>query len=710
MAMPRRSRLRLTTISALLALGLLALGSSPAMAGTRDLKWLIVRCRPANVPAIRYTTDYYRNMFTTAGDGTANMVDFWKDVSFGQLSIAGSVVADGPHADRDGWYVEPDTENTLITFTRGEQVAACAEEAAQDYNLSDFYGVISLWPGVDTTITGDIYPGQTSIPIALSGAITPNTSAMNDFPTTPFGMLIDAGSSAETVTVTAVHQTTLTIQRGQNVIPATPPATGYVDNVPLSFNSGAEIQTLNDTSYGAASEGQASVTLNTPDGHGSGTFNLALVNLPSNVNESGAAHEMGHGMGLEHSRRISTPTAGYFNFYDTMSVFASDSATEPFGPQNVEYGGANLLDSPYASKGPGLDAVQLQNLGVLPSSRIKQVPQSQDTFPIHSLTDPDALSDSPSDRALEAQLPTGHDGIRVPFTAAVPATGTTAATPEVFCTASHYTLEYRESTGPWDSGIPAEHDYWLPKSATLNAAPKAADFPNGSVVLDLPCKEPAAQSSGTVDYDYDWLVDTAPPSTNAALTHNGDLYGDEYANRSPNADAPGTFWPGDEFQDPRDGIYFAVNEDLQSPREAFVTTSNAPIRDTFTDIGPGSASLDGSVTLTATLRVKLPGSQADADDAVVPGHLVTFTLGTQTCSSETGLNGKASCTLVVRGQLGDVKLSVRAPSTRAYASATGSTTSDVRLTLLHPVHFPTLLPNPVRHGPRPVPPRPGTGI
>jgi hypothetical protein len=583
--MRRQRRLRLTTISALIALSLLALSASRGMASTRDLKWLIVRCRPTNVPAIRYTTDYYKNMFTTTGDGTANMVDFWKDVSLGQLSIAGSVVADGAHADANGWYVEPYSENALINFTRGEQVAACADGAAQDYDLKHFYGVISLWPGVDTTITSSITPTQTSIPIAISGGSQLSTSSMNDFPTTPFGMLIDAGNGQETVTVTAVHQSTLTVERGQNIIQATSPATGYVDNQPLAFSSGAEMQTLNDTSYGAASEGQASVTLTTPDGHGGGTFNLALVNLPSNVNESGTAHEMGHGMGLEHSRRISTPTAGYFDFYDTMSVFASDSATEPFGARNVAYGGRNLLNSPFASKGPALDAVQLQNLGVLPGSRIKQVPQSQDTFPIHSLTDPGALSDSPSDRALEAQLPTGHGGIRIPFTAAAPATGTTAATPEVLCTASHYTLEYRESTGPWDSGIPAEDDYWVPQSATLNAAPRDADFPNGSVVLDLPCKEPAALSSGTVDYDFDWLVDTSPPGTNAELSHNGDLYGEEFVNRSPNTDAPGTFWPGDEFRDPRDGIYFAVNEDLQSPREAFVTTSNAPIRDTITDIG-----------------------------------------------------------------------------------------------------------------------------
>jgi hypothetical protein len=85
------------------------------------------------------------------------------------------------------------------------------------------------------------------------------------------------------------------------------------------------------------------------------------------------------------------------------------------------------------------------------------------------------------------------------------------------------------------------------------------------VILDLPCQEPAALSSGTVNYDYVWLVDAAPSGTGAALSHNSDLYAKVGAN-DPATQAPGMFFPGDEFADKTDRVYFAVNEDRGSWR------------------------------------------------------------------------------------------------------------------------------------------------
>ena len=113
------------------------------------------------------------------------------------------------------------------------------------------------------------------------------------------------------------------------------------------------------------------------------------------------------------------------------------------------------------------------------------------------------------------------------------------------------------------------------------------------------------------------------------------------------------------------------------------------------------------MTLTAALHAVQTGTQTDAADAVVPGHLVTFKLGSQSCSAETGLDGKASCSLTVHGKLGKTRLSVTAGATRAYASTKATSTVDVLLPLLHRIVGPPLI-KPV-HVSRPPLPRPVLG-
>lgn len=700
-------RLRRALLAAAVGTALLAWTAGPAFGLTGDHPWLVVRCRPENVPAIPYTTTYFKNLFTSAGSGTGNMVDWWKDVSFGQLSTAGTVVADGTHADPNGFYVEPLTEDQVGNLSRGQQVTACAAEASQDYNLGFFYGVISLWPGVDTTITANISAHATSIPVAVSSTSPhPGPTTMNDFPTPPFGMVISTSSgSSETVTVTAVHGHTLTAQRAQSIIPATAPATGFVENQALAFTKGDEIQTLNDTSYGAASEGQAQgLTFSGPSGS-EGPFSLGLVNLPLNINPTGAAHEMGHAFGLEHSRLLSTPTAGYFDDYDDMSAFSDTyQSTDKIGSGNAAYGGSNL-GSNAGSKGPGLDGIQLDNLGLIPASRgFTPIILPQETMELHSLTDPNALHDSQplssaglSDGFLELK-PLTIKPIPIEFTAPTAATATAPATPKQTCDSDYYTLEYREATGIWDSGIPTEGQFWSPHNAALDSAIKDSDFPYGSVILDLHCPEVAGESSGNVLYGYDWLVDKESSSFGPGVWHNSNLY-----DSKANTYGPGAFWPGDEYRDVKNNFYLAVNEDLRHPRDAVITLGTGPIKSVFTALSPATASLDSSVTLKADLHVVQPGSQQYASVAVVPGHLVTFKLGSQTCSAETGLDGKASCSLTVHGSLGKTKLKVSAKSTRVYAPVTTSGTVDVLLPRVHPVLGPVLKHIHLHHAPLPRP-------
>jgi len=668
-----------------------------------DYPWLVVPCRPENMKVGPASTSYYKRMFTSAGAGTGNVYDYWKDVSLGQLSIAGTTVAHPLFVpDTGGWFVEPMTEDQVGELSRQSQVELCADQAGEDYDLNNYYGVIALYPAVDTTLTAAISRTQTSIPIAVSPSHPrPTAATANSFPAPPFGMLIDSGQTGETVTVTAVHGHTLDVRRAQSLFTSSTGA--FIDNSPLAFPNGAEIQTLNNTSYGAAAIGQASV----PFGPGAfaRTFNLALVNLPSNVNLSGTAHEMGHGFGLEHSRLLSTSTQPYANLYDNMSIFDADANTPTGGSNDVAYGGPNLLNSLPASKGPGLDAIQLTDLGLIPSSKeiVFGTPTGQATFLLHSLTDPRALSDSvgfphhdPS--PLEAFI---HAPVSIPFVAATPATATSPAVPEQFADTDYYTLEYRESLGPWDSGIPSEKSFWAPHDASLTDEFNESNFPDGSVVLDLHLEDNG--------YGYDLLVDKEPDGRGSGpgVTHNKNLYASE-----ANSDAPGTFWPGDEYRDAAAGFYFAVNSMPRYPRQAIVTVARTPIVADLRIIGPSSANLDSSATLSAELRTaplnsSIFGSGLYTSRAVVPGHLITFRLGSQTCSGETGLNGRANCSLVPHST-GSTRMVVTAASSRAYASSSASSSVAVFPPLPHPppkrrlpqvqIHRPAPPPKPVARG------------
>ena len=89
-------------------------------------------------------------MFTSTGKGTMNMVDWWHDVSFGRLSIEGTVVAAGPSADAKGWYTLPITKAQYDALGRQGEVLICANQASPDYNLGSFYGVLTIFPTSDS--------------------------------------------------------------------------------------------------------------------------------------------------------------------------------------------------------------------------------------------------------------------------------------------------------------------------------------------------------------------------------------------------------------------------------------------------------------------------------------------------------------------------------------------------------------------------------
>jgi hypothetical protein len=527
-----------------------------------SMPWLVVRCHASDESAEPQSTAYFKQLFTGAGKGTMNMVDYWHDVSFGQIDISGTTVAEGRSADAKGWYALPITKAQYDALSRSQEVTVCANTASADYNLGNYYGILAIYPASDTSASG----GE------------------------------------------------------------------------------------------AGTYGPYSTSISGVNGKGAGTFSLAQVNFPSNVNPTFAGHEMGHGFGLHHSRLYSTSAVAYSDGYDIMSAMATDSFTPPSGnSKNATYG-ASLLGSVTAAKGPGPDAITLDDEGWIPAQRRDFLLRGpyQGGIVLHSLSDPNALTDSKTlqqagraGEVLEMMLPAAN--ISFPFSPA----GTN-------CVAANYTLEYRESLR-WDAAIPIAASYWNPSSPAQLAEINSSTFPIGSVVLHLRCI--SSWDPPPPSYAYSLLVDKEPPAGGHAYEHNKNFY----TSGGPN----GAFFPGDEYADDGSDFYFAVNSMSNAKHNAVVTVASGqgPIVDKLSINIPRAPS-GGSASVSALLFTdpKFPTYHG-----AVPGHIVKFKLGTSTCTAISDLSGTANCTVHVHGNPSQhLALSASAAATRSYLATTSS--------------------------------------
>ncbi len=572
---------------------------TPAAPFKGKFDWLVIRCHASDETDEPESTAYFKQMFTGAGKGTMNMVDWWHDVSFGNIDISGTVVATGGGADAKGWYTLPITKAQYGKLSRTQQVQTCANQASPDHDLGKYYGVLTVYPASD------------------------------------------------------------------------------------SGGSGGDAD-----SYGPISNTFAGV-----NGRGGGTFTLSLVNLPTNANPTFTGHEMGHGFGLHHSRLLSTSTKGYGDGYDIMSAMQTFSYVPSGSKTDALYGGSNL-GSVVGAKGTGPDAITRDDEGWIPQDRIGGgVLQIQGTLHLHSLSDPKALSDNPDSAAaggngelLELTVPAA---VKFPFSPPVQNT----------CVSTYYSIEYREPLG-WDAGIPTPASYWNPTSpAQLNEL-NTPGFPTGSVLIHINCV--SGWDPPPPSYDFSLLVDTSPAGSGHPVTHNANFYPET----GPNGAAPaGAFYPGDEFADDGNGFYFAVNTMSAKDRDAVVTLAFKVglIKDKLTLTGPTVADVGGSLAATALLMTDAP---APANNAVVPGHKVTFSLGSEKCVAVTDLDGVAGCTLKVTAPpFATIALSAEADATRAYRAATAKGDVSVRTPIIRPTRTPLPIPRTSVTVHRPDPPK-----
>jgi hypothetical protein len=572
--------------------------SAAQFVGTGTHPWIVVMCHFSDQSAEPHSQGYFEELFSDAGKGKLGELDYWHDVSFGQLSISGTAVT-------PTWVEAKNPENTSESLTRGQwiklekpftkksfgngapredKIIACAD-GASGVTWSNYWGVVAIFTEARSTLAKPISASATEAELTTTENF-PNGSA-------PFIMSICSKCSGkeqnyETVEVTAVSGNTVTIKRGQE---------GTTAN---EYPAGASVGVPGD--LGGVGEGQLG---GIPIGGANRT--IATIILPHEIDVEGASHEMGHGHGYNHSRALSSSTQEYNDCYDLMSAYSCDAA---FSGVGTDFGGSGLyntvLGEPEGSKGPGLDAINLDKQGWIPGSRQDAFENSvskQETITLHSIGDPEALGAPPS-HFLEARIPAAVTIQNEAPGGAEPTKPPTCSGKEFSCTKSkYYTVEYREKQG-WDRG-----------------------FPESAVLLHL---------AGEDSRGY-WVNQTP-------LGHGGLLFA------------------GDEYVDGASKAYVAVNSLEPGSHSAQVTLGSRKIKANLSNLGPASGEFNDPVTLAADLKVEGSG-------APVPGEPVVLSVGTQSCVGTTNEAGHASCEVTLSQHPGPVKLTASFEGDSAYESA-----------------------------------------
>ena len=371
-----------------------------AVTGTRP--WVIVLCNFTDDTSTPQTVgllpaDVQRR---PSGDG---LREYWNDVSYGNLSVAGTVVK--------GWYTVPMTRYVFSGLSRYNKIKACGEAAnAADpsLNFASYWGIFAI---TNFPVDGLPAPATTTVPGAVDGSQTTiNVASSAGFPAPPFAVVIDDGTAndIEELNVTGVSGTTWTVTRGYEALnPANP------------HNAGSAITLVYGSDYGSV----GITGFPTLDGSTLGTVVGGYT-----YNVAGAAHEMGHGFGYGHSRKLSTSTSDYNDCWDIMSVF---SCVYTF---TGTFGGTNL-NSGTAAAGDGLTAINLDVQGWLAAPRVFN--HNNSACNQTTLTMP-GLNYGGLSGYLAARIPAA---VTIPL----PGGGTT--------TSSAYWLEHRDKSG-WDRAVP----------------------------------------------------------------------------------------------------------------------------------------------------------------------------------------------------------------------------------------------------------------
>ena len=648
----------------------------PPISGTHP--WLVVLCKFTDRTTEPNPPSYFQQMYSDAGAGMLGMLDYWKDVSYGNLSISGTVVK--------GWYTLPMTRYQWDGLNRYDKIKTCANAASGDVpDYSIYYGVLAVFNDDspadvhNTTLNGAITNAQTSITVASS----------TGFPATPFAVTINDGSTnnSEEVNVTNVSGTTWTISRAYEGSTAQPHANGAA----ISFIDGGD---LGASSPGPGVAGPVGVTL------GGKNYTLGMVVLPPETGMDAAAHEWGHGFGYNHSRALSTSTTDYQDCYDLMSGDVCRNYTSSLYTFQGNFGTFVLNDPVQAAAGPGLDAINLDIQGWMPGGRTYNFNNSsctQTTRDMAALNHPEASGD------MEVRIPVAGP------TYTIPAPNSTTTNLD------YYTVELRDKSG-WDRAIPANailvhahgtdgYSYWIDmvngvfigNRGALGLADEYVDDTH-SVYIVVSRMNTGAHTA---------TVTLGSCKINATLTYSGDTT-DDYNDSAqlaadmtvqgtsvpvPNADV--TLSLGSQScpaktdanghatcsipainQDP--GTYTAGASYGGDP--AFNSTSSSATNNFTITKEESQVTYTGTVT-TSHYHDSFAAAATLTDPdggAPIAGKTVTFTLnGSDTCSSPTDGSGAASCSITPTEPAGTYTLTAAFAGDTDYLSSGTSTSITV---------------------------------
>jgi hypothetical protein len=623
-----------------------------------------VLCNFQNWHAEPNNLAYYQDLWTRQSPPGifSSLADYFHDVSFGQMRLAGSQVL--------GWFsmgVNPETwYEGGNGYRESKRWLDCINAAlAKAANLEGYRAWVAVTPYVQGKITGK---GLAAEPALKPGQKAPAPETMTvdstaGWPSAPFLMSLPdtkAFPFGENVLVSKVSGDTLTLTRGFNegvsqlkgpfaglppggtVVPDTDDDFAYVGPQTVYMQEGAQLCT------GLADTFCPKVFLSPPGGAiGYQTLKVGVANLfagddrhDGNVNAGvgDSAHEVGHTTGYDHSRVLSNSTNDYNDCYDQMSYNACG------------------LPGFRGEAGPpdgvlGYDAIDLEFHGWVPARAIysapSQGPARQVTMRLHALSDPDALKHLQSANPANGQLGTYLD-VHIPARVTIedvspgnvsPTIPPTCSGSGYHCaTSQYYTVEYRQVYG-FDQSLRAE-------SVTQPYGP--VPVPVGAVTLHLFAPDP-----GNPDGNISYLVDSYPGQKTGK---GGPVF-------LPNG---GALQPGNDFADTVHNTYVAINSFDKSSMTATITVGNAKLKPQILYTGDGSGGTGRNLDLSATLTV---------DGAPVPGQPVSIDVGGQTCPvGFTDASGVASCNITNTLSAGNWPVTISFAGDQAYqpAKATGT--------------------------------------
>jgi hypothetical protein len=300
---------------------------------------------------------YYQKLWTTSTTrGYTSLADYWRQVSFGQTTINGSKVLDGPHSD-GGWYSMSGGSSpvSMLTYAgyggggspiRKDRILACMNAASADLassHLANYQSVITVTPYVQASSPNAISNGDTSIKL----------SSVSGWPSGSFDLNFTPprnGRNYTDVQVSSIDAATNTLRL------SAPWSLGPVA-------AGAVITSVTSDDVGIVRPLTIWEHHGVFNATGTGTpFLLGLADISAGDAAHGSitdgvgdsAHESGHSFGYAHSRAMASSITDYYDCWDQMSFDSCGSQS----PGTV---------TPPNDGAIGMDAIDLENQGWIPA-------------------------------------------------------------------------------------------------------------------------------------------------------------------------------------------------------------------------------------------------------------------------------------------------------------------------------------------------------